>query len=133
MIIRDENIKLNLFLNNKEYYNVSFDEIESLLGLYKDKLKNSLKPKEMVSVDNAYVYFTGDNTKNRFYCKIYKTCSGPDVWILLLIDDKEGYALYENPLTNKHELAWYRTDLIEPLSEENERKLITCYVPEKSD
>lgn len=133
MIICDENIKLNLFLNNKEYYNVSFDELESLLSSYKDKLKNSLKPKEIVSIDNAYVYFTDDNKKNKFYCKIYKTSCGPDVWILLLIDEIEGYALYENPVTNKHELAWYRTDLIEPLSEENERELITCYVPKKSN
>lgn len=129
MIIHDGDVSLNLFINGEAYQNISFEKLELLLSSYKSDVKDSLDSKEIRDIENSYVCFSDDNLNHKFFCKIYKTCTGLDVWILLLMDDKEGYALYRNPVTNKMELAWYRYDLTEPLSEENERESITCYVP----
>lgn len=128
MIISNE-IKVDLFLNDDEYVNISLDRLELLLSPYKEKVQGVLHPKETLSINNAYICFSDDDEKHVFYCKIYKTSVGPDIWILLLADKREGYALYKNPLTNKLELAWYRSDLQEPLSKEMERMKITCYIP----
>jgi hypothetical protein len=46
-------------------------------------------------------------------------------------DDVEGYALYENPQTERMQLAWYHRKLDKPLTQDEEEKLITCYVPVK--
>lgn len=130
MIIPEDKILINLEINNNFYNNLTLTDAEKLLKPYKTSLKNNLKPKEIITVPGSYMYFSCDENKNRFSCKIYKTSTGTDRWILFMMDDIEGYALYMNPVTKKMELAWYNTLLNEPLNKEDEQKQITCYVPD---
>jgi hypothetical protein len=46
-----------------------------------------------------------------------------------MMDEIEGYALYENPKSHEYELAWYNSNLEEPLSEREEEKIRRCYNP----
>lgn len=130
MIIPEDKILINLEINNNFYGNLTLSDAEKLLKPYKTSLKNNLKPKETIMVPGSYMYFSCDENKNRFSCKIYKTSTGTDRWILFMMNDIEGYALYMNPVTKKMELAWYNTQLNEPLNKEDEQKQITCYVPD---
>ncbi len=126
MIINDTDIFLDIFIGNDKFSRLSLREVEERLSTYKNI---ELKPKEMATIQNCYAYFCRDNDNNKFTCKIYKTSFGIDRWIMLMKDDYEGYALYENPESHEYELAWYHSKLEEPLSEDEEKKMITCYVP----
>ncbi len=126
MIITDDKVFLNLFKDDNSYFNLTFSEFESLLEEYKNV---DLKPCEMFDIPNTKAYFSNDSDKHEFNCKIYKTMMGSDKWIMLMKDNTEGYALYLNPATNKFELSWYNVNLKEPLSEDEEEKIRTCYVP----
>lgn len=130
MIISEDKILINLEFNNTLYSNLTLTDVEKLLKPYKTSLKSNLKPKEIITVPDCYMYFACDENKNQFSCKIYKTSTGTDRWILFMMDNIEGYALYMNPVTKKMELAWYNILLNEPLNKENEQKQITCYVPD---
>ena len=48
---------------------------------------------------------------------------------MLMSDNFEGYALYENPENHEKELAWYHKKLEEPLTRSEEEKIRTCYTP----
>ncbi|MBE6494411.1 MAG: hypothetical protein E7Z84_07380 [Methanosphaera stadtmanae] len=126
MIITEDEVLLNLIKEDNSYYNLTFSEFESLLDEYKNV---ELKPREMLDIPDTKAYFSNDHNKHEFNCKIYKTMMGLDKWIMLMKDDVEGYALYLNPATNKYELAWYNVNLKEPISEDEEDKIRTCYVP----
>ena len=54
MIISNE-IKVDLFLNDDEYVNISLDRLELLLSPYKEKVQGLLHPKETLSINNAYI------------------------------------------------------------------------------
>lgn len=128
MIISDENILLDVVLNDEKFSGLSIHEVEELLSEYKYK-NNELKPKEMINIPHCYAYFSEDNENNRFTCKIYKTLHGTDRWIMLMYDEKEGYALYQNPENQKYQLAWYHTELEKPLTNNQEEKIRKCYCP----
>lgn len=129
MILSDENIFLDIVLDNEKFNHLSFNEVEKLLSKFKYE-KNEMKAKEMISISNCYAYFSDDNENNKFACKIYKTSFGTDRWIMLMFDKNEGYALYKNPENDKYQLAWYHTELEEPLSPREEEKIRKCYVPQ---
>lgn len=128
MIITDDIVTINIKIKDNLYDNLKFDEVEKLLQVYKEKTKN-IQSKEKIRIPETSMYFTDDNEKNTFNAYIYKTSMGNDKWILFLMDEIEGYALYQNPTTNKLELAWYHANLQEPLDDDEERKHITCYIP----
>lgn len=128
MIINCDDVLINIVLDDIEYFNLNFNDIENLLGKYKNEY-NDLAPKEIRSIPNCYAYFVGDNDNNEFTCKIYKTSFDTDRWIMLMSDDFEGYALYENPESHEKQLAWYHTKLEKPLNENEEEKMRTCYTP----
>jgi hypothetical protein len=88
-----------------------------------------MKPKEMHSIPNCYAYFNDDDENNKFVCKIYKTSTGTDRWIMLMYDENEGYALYQNPENNEYQLAWYHKKLEKPLTKKEEEKIRKCYSP----
>jgi hypothetical protein len=83
----------------------------------------------MHSIPNCYAYFNDDDENNKFVCKIYKTCTGTDRWIMLMYDENEGYALYQNPENNEYQLAWYHKKLEKPLTKKEEEKIRKCYSP----
>lgn len=126
MIIKDDNIFIDIYIDGKHFSNLSLGKVEELLSEYKNI---DLKSKEMSDIPNCFAYFSGDVDNNEFICRIYKTSFGLDRWIMLMKDDREGYALYENPDSHEYELAWYRSDLEEPLDEIEEKKMISCYIP----
>lgn len=128
MIINDENIFIDVIVDDEKFCHLSISEVEELLNKYKYQ-KNEMKPKEMISIPNCYAYFCEDNENNEFRCKIYKTAFGSDRWVMLMHDENEGYALYENPENNKYELAWYHRKLEKPLNANEEEKIIKCYIP----
>lgn len=130
MIIKDENVFIDIVINEKRYSHLSLEEVEQLLEEHKII---DLNPKEMVDIENCFAYFEGDDDNNEFACRIYKTMLGTDTWIMLMKDDCEGYALYENPESHQYELAWYHRKLEEPLTESEEKKRITCYIPHGND
>lgn len=130
MIIKDENVFIDIVINEKRYSHLSLEEVEQLLEEHKII---DLNPKEMVDIENCFAYFEGDDDNNEFACRIYKTMLGTDTWIMLMKDDCEGYALYENPESHQYELAWYHRKLEEPLTESEEKKMITCYIPHGND
>ncbi len=130
MIIHDDNVLVDVRLNDVFHYGLTLRGIEELLGKYKDH-NNEMKAKEMIGIPNCYAYFSEDNENNEFVCKIYKTSLGMDRWIMLMKDEFEGYALYENPESHEYELAWYHGKLDEPLSSAEEEKIRTCYNPYK--
>lgn len=132
MIICDKNIFLDIVLNDEKISHLTIREVEELLSEMKYD-NNELKPKEMTSIPNCYAYFSEDNENNEFICKVYKTSVGSDRWIMLMKDENEGYALYENPKNKEYELAWYHKKLEEPLSPLEEEKIRTCYVPKHND
>ncbi|OED29709.1 hypothetical protein [Methanosphaera sp. WGK6] len=131
MIITDDEVLLDLTIDDNIYLNLKLSDVEELLLSYKLSAK-LLKPKESFSLNNIYMSFSDDSDKNKFFCRIYKTLEGTDRWILFMMDNIEGYALYMDPTTNKMVLSWYNSLLNEPLNEESERDMITCYVPKKS-
>ena len=108
MIFKDEKIFIDICIDGKRFSNLSLKMVEELLSEYKNI---DLNYKEMRDIPNCFAYFNGDVDNNKFRCKIYKTSFGLDRWIMLMKDDCEGYALYENPETNEYELAWYHSDL----------------------
>lgn len=126
MIIKDENIFIDILINGKKFSKLNLRKVEELLSEYKNI---DLKSKEIVDIPNCFAYFCSDIENNEFICKIYKTSFGLDRWIMLMKDDYEGYALYENPESHEYELAWYHSSLEEPLDENEEKKRITCYIP----
>lgn len=126
MIFKDENIFIDISIDGKHFSNLSLRKVEELLSKYKNI---DLESKEMSDIPNCFAYFSSDVENNEFSCKIYKTSFGLDRWIMLMKDDCEGYALYENPKSHEYELAWYHSELEEPLGEIEEKKLITCYIP----
>lgn len=126
MIIKDENIFIDICINGKLFSNLSLRKVEELLSKYKNI---DLSSKEISTIPNCFAYFSSDNNNNEFTCKIYKTSFGLDRWIMLMKDDYEGYALYENPESHEYELAWYHSELEEPLDENEEKKMISCYIP----
>jgi hypothetical protein len=126
MIIKDENIFIDISVDGKIFSNLTLRQVEDLLSKYKNI---DLKSKKMSAIPNCYAYFSSDIDNNEFLCKIYKTSFGLDRWIMLMKDDYEGYALYENPESHEYELAWYHSELEEPLSETEEKKMINCYIP----
>ena len=130
MIIKDENVFIDIVLNGHTYSHLSLGEVEQLLEEHKII---DLNPKEMADIENCFAYFNGDDDNNEFACRIYKTMLGTDTWIMLMKDDCEGYALYENPISHQYELAWYHRKLEEPLTESEEKKMITCYIPHGND
>lgn len=127
MIINSSRVKLNISLAGIVHENLSLEKVDSLLGPFKNQ---EILPKQMISIPNCHAVFCSDVDNNKFDCKVYRTTLGNDRWIMLMKDDFEGYALYENPVSRKMELAWYHRKLDEPLSQEEEKKMITCYVPE---
>lgn len=129
MIINDDDVCINIKTKDNLYSNLKFDEVEEFLSIYKKNTKNIL-PKQHILIPDITVYFSDDKEKNIFYPYVYKTSTGSDKWFLFLKDQQEGYALYENPQTHKMELAWYHSNLQEPLNQEEEQKYITCYIPE---
>ncbi len=128
MIFSEDDILLNLNLDGNFYEKLTLGEVEYLLHDYKSSC-GVLKSKEVFNIPDAFMYFAGDEDKNLFSIKIYKTLEGTDIWILFMMNNVEGYALYNNFSTNKLELAWYNANLKEPLSQEKEKEFITCYVP----
>ena len=126
MIITEDKVFLDLLKDDTFYSKLTLSEFEYLLREYKNV---ELKPREMITIPHAKAFFCEDSEKHEFICRVYKTMMGSSKWIMLMKDNIEGYALYRNPATNKMELAWYNTNLNEPLSEEEERKIRTCYVP----
>lgn len=128
MIIDDNNVLIDIVLDNERFSNLNFFEVEKLLLKYKEHY-NNLMPKEMTSIPNCFAYFSNDINNNEFICKIYKTSFDTDRWIMLMKDDYEGYALYKNPSNNKYEIAWYHSELEEPLDANEEEKIRTCYNP----
>ena len=130
MIISDENVHLDINLDGEFFGDLTFAEVEDLLGDFKISLKESMEPREVVCVPGGVMYFSCDEDRHPFFIRIYKTLVGSDRWILFMKDDNEGYALYLNPASCKYELAWYMMYLNEPLCKEDELKLRTCYVPE---
>lgn len=127
MIINDSKVKINLELGGVLHEMLSFEMVDRMLSPFKNQ---EILPKQMISIPNCYAYFSSDNENNCFVCKIYKTSFGTDIWIMLMKDEKEGYALYQNPESLEYEIAWYHSKLEEPLAPDEEKKLITCYVPE---
>ena len=125
-MIIDDTITLDLYLDEKEYLEITLYRFYELLEKY--VLDFTPKPTEMIEIPNAVVNFS-ENNNYKFSCHIYKTTVGKDKWILLMQDDIEGYALYENPATHKLELAWYNTTLDNVLPEDEQEKIRTCYVP----
>ncbi len=130
MIIKDDDVFIDVVVENVKFSHLSLRNVEELLSEYKNI---DLNPKEMMDIPNCFAYFSGDNDNNEFTCKIYKTMFGLDTWIMLMKDNCEGYALYENPESHEYELAWYHRTLEEPLSEDEEKKMITCYVPGRNN
>lgn len=130
MIIKDENVFIDIVVDDVKHCSLTLREVEELLGEYKII---DLNPKEMVDIPDCFAYFNGDDNNNEFACKIYKTMFGLDTWIMLMKDNCEGYALYENSESHEYELAWYHRKLEEPLSQSEEKKMITCYVPHRND
>ncbi|MBR0471871.1 MAG: hypothetical protein IJI98_04155 [Methanosphaera sp.] len=128
MIISDDNVFLDIVIDDEKFSCLKFSEVEELLHEYKYK-NNEMLPKEMISIPNCYAYFNKDDENNRFTCKIYKTLLGSDRWIMLMYDENEGYALYQNPENKKYQLAWYHTKLEKPLSPSEEKKIMKCYCP----
>ncbi|WP_455645715.1 hypothetical protein [Methanosphaera sp.] len=128
MIISEDEVLLDLTIDDKFYPNLKLSEVEELLNSYKLSV-GDLKPMKYVLLDNIFMSFSEDLDKNKFFCRIYKTLEGTDRWILFMMDDIEGYALYMDPTTNKMVLAWYNSSLNEPLDEESEKKVMTCYIP----
>lgn len=128
MIISGENVKLNIVWDGKVYESLSPEEVEKLFSKTKTDL-NNLMPKQMKSIPNCYAYFCSDKMNNQFTCKIYKTMHGTDRWVMLMKDENEGYALYQNPESREYELSWYHKSLSKPLEPEEEKKRITCYIP----
>lgn len=129
MIISDDVVHINIKTKDNLYANLKFDEVEELLSVHKE-ITGNLQPKERIKIEDMIIYFSSDKEKNIFYPYVYKTSTGSDKWFLFLKDQQEGYALYENPQTHKMELAWYHSNLQEPLNQEEEQKYITCYIPE---
>lgn len=130
MIIYDKNIFLDIVIDDEKFSKLTIRNVEELLEKFKYE-NNDLKPKEIVNIPNCFAYFSDDRENNKFTCKIYKTSTGTDRWIMLMKDENEGYALYENPASNEYELAWYHKKLEEPVSELEEEKIRTCYVPKR--
>ncbi|RAP52275.1 MAG: hypothetical protein BZ138_03415 [Methanosphaera sp. rholeuAM270] len=128
MIFVDSSIFLDIVWNGDRYFHLSIREVEELLSKIKYE-NNELKAKEMISIPDCYAYFSEDIENNKFLCKIYKTSFGSDRWIMLMKDENEGYALYENPESREYELAWYHAKLEKPLTPAEEEKMITCYRP----
>ena len=128
MIIYEDDVKINLISRGNLHDGLKLCEVEEFLSGYKDIHKN-MQAREMIRIDDNHMYFSDDEDKNIFYPYVYKTCEGADKWILFMKDDVEGYALYENPQTGNMQLAWYHRNLDKPLTQEEEEKLITCYVP----
>lgn len=132
MIIDDENIFLDIIIDDEKFSKLSILEVEKLLSKYKYE-NNKIKPKEMISIPNCYAYFCDDEEYNEFSCKIYKTMFGTDRWVMLMYDENEGYALYQNPENKKYQLAWYHRKLEEPLSPIEEKKIMKCYFPKEKN
>lgn len=128
MIINDDDIKINIIYKDNLYSNLKFDDVEELFSDYKNRQKN-LKPKEMIRIDDSIAVFSNDRDENKFYPHIYNTSTGEEKWVLLMATDDEGYALYKNPVTGKMQMAWYNKNLEKPLTDDEEKKLITCYNP----
>lgn len=128
MIIDDVNVKIDLKYEDNLYSNLKLFEVENLLANVKSNT-TKLSSKEMIKIPNSTASFSDDEDKHIFHIYVYKTSMGSDKWILLMKDDKEGYALYKNPVTEKMQLAWYNKNLEKPLPPNEEKKLITCYVP----
>ena len=129
MIIKEDDVLLDISINNKFYSHLSFLQVMNLLEHYVSDV-GDLEPMTSKVVHGVYMYFSCDEDRHRFYTKIYKTMHGTDRWILFMKDENEGYAIYMNSVTNKIELSWYNRLLNEPLNKEEERKRITCYVPD---
>ena len=125
MIIDDKDIYLDIIIDDKKFSSLSIKEVEELLQKYKN-VNNKMLPKEMISIPNCYAYFSEDN---KFTCKIYKTAFGTDRWIMLMHDENEGYALYQNPENKEYQLAWYHRQLEKPISPSEEDKMRKCYSP----
>ncbi len=128
MIIRDDGVLLCVCVDGILHRGLRLVDVEALLSGYKNKYSD-LDAKQMISIPDCFAYFSEDDDFNRFVCKVYKTSFGNDRWIMLMSDDCEGYALYENPESGGYELAWYHCRLDEPLSESEEEKVMTCYNP----
>lgn len=128
MIIKDSSVSISILLEDDVYHGLLLQDADKILSEYKNKYTN-LKPRESKKIENAQMYFDDDENKNKFNIEVYKTSQGEDKWILFMKDDIQGYALYENPSTNEYELAWYHSKLDKPLTKEEEKSLINCYIP----
>lgn len=128
LIVRDCDVFLDVVVGGVRFCSLRLCEVEDLLSGYKFE-HDDLTPKQMLSIPDCFAYFSDDVDNNRFVCKVYKTSFGTDRWIMLMWDDCEGYALYENPESGEYELAWYYCGLEEPLSDAEEEKLRSCYCP----
>lgn len=127
MIISDEYVRLDVFIADECYCELTLSEVAEL---FENNMNNiDLKPRQMSSIPDTFVYFSEDIDNNKFACKIYKTKYGSDRWLMFMKDNFEGYAMYKNPVSNRYELSWYHDKLEEPLSESQEKNMITCYVP----
>ena len=130
MIINESDVKINLIYDGNLHSNLKLSEVEEFLSVHKQS-HTDMKAREMIRIDDTSMYFSQDKDKNIFYPYVYKTSMGSDKWIVFMKDDVEGYALYENPQTERMQLAWYHRKLDKPLTQDEEEKLITCYVPVK--
>ncbi|RAP53616.1 MAG: hypothetical protein BZ137_06385 [Methanosphaera sp. rholeuAM130] len=128
MIINEDDVKINIVYRGNLHSNLELSEVEDFFSEYKED-NDSLKPRETKRIDDSTMHFADDEDKNIFYPYVYKTCEGNEKWILFMKDEMEGYALYENPQTKRMQLAWYHRKLLEPLSPDEEKELITCYQP----
>lgn len=129
MIIDENDVKINLMYKDNLHSNLKLCEVEEFLFKYKE-INTNMESRQMIRIDETSVYFSDDADKNLFYPYVYKTSEGNDKWIMFMKDDVEGYALYKNPQTDKMQMAWYHRKLDKPLTQVEEEKLITCYVPE---
>ncbi len=129
MILRENDVLLNITKDDKLHENLTISDTEKLLKPYRDSTEVDISKKSTIDVPGVTMYFANDENKNIFQCEIYRTIDGSERWIMFMKDDVEGYALYYNPASKEYEMAWYNSTLKDPVDEEEEKKMITCYVP----
>ena len=61
MIIKDENIFIDILINGKKFSKLNLREVEELLSEYKNI---DLKSKEIVDISNCFAYFCSDIENN---------------------------------------------------------------------
>lgn len=129
MIISSDDTRVNVKIGNKIHENMTLSDLYNFFYNCLYNIKDLMDPREAIAVIDTSIYFACDPDENLFSAKVYQTCEGDERWMIFMADDNEGYALYVNPDTHKAELAWYSSSLDDPISEEKEEELRTCYVP----